>query len=63
VEEGRVGLYFLGERRAIVGLVAEGAVVEGTSTTIVVPPGDSPRGSVVSAILEVICFGVLKATN
>jgi hypothetical protein len=29
-----------------------GLVVGGASTTIVVPPGDSPGGSVVSAILR-----------
>jgi hypothetical protein len=43
-----VGLYFSGERR----LIGEegGWMVGGTSTTIVVPPGDSPGGSAVSAI-------------
>ena len=50
VEEGSVGLYFFGERRVIEEFVADDAVVLETSTTIVVPPGDSPGGSVASAI-------------
>jgi hypothetical protein len=49
VEEGRVGLYFLGERRVIAASMAEDAVVVGTSTVIVLP-GVSFGGSV-SAIL------------
>lgn len=52
VEDGRIGLYFFGERRLMGASVVEGAVGLGTSTTIVVPPGDSPGGSVESAILE-----------
>lgn len=57
VDEGRVGLYFLGERRLIV--LAEAALgvatlVGGTSTTIVVPPGDSPAGRASSAMLAVL---------
>ena len=51
-EEGRTGLYFLGERRVIGSFVAEGAVILGTSTIIVVPPGDSPGGSDVSDIMK-----------
>jgi len=56
VAEGRVGLYFLGERSVIGGVIEVGAVMGGTSTTIVAPPGDSPGGraaGVVSAILRV----------
>lgn len=51
VEEGRVGLYFLGERR-LIGEFVEMALGSdgGAATTIVVSLGDSPRGSV-SAIL------------
>ena len=45
-----MGLYFRGER-SVIG-VEMGLVVGGASTTIVVPPGDSPGGSVVSAIFE-----------
>ena len=52
VEEGSMGLYFRGERRLIRG--AEGWREGGTSTTIVVPPGDSPGCIDVSAILETI---------
>ena len=60
VEEGRVGLYFLGERSVIAALVEVGAVVGGTSTAIVVTPGDSPCGRVVPAILNAFCFSLLE---
>lgn len=53
VDEGSFGLYFLGERREITGLTkgfGRPVSVEGTSTTIVVPPGDSPGGGIEPAM-------------
>jgi hypothetical protein len=44
VEEGKVGLYLRGERRVIGVLFEEVGTSKdlGTSTVMVVPPGDSP---------------------
>ena len=53
--EERAGPYFLGERRVIGLDLGAGEEAGGASTTIVVPPGDSPEGRLagaVSAMLE-----------
>jgi len=54
VEEGSLGLYFLGERSKIGGLdeldgSSRGAT-KGASTIMVVPPGDSPGGRLESGV-------------